>query len=90
MTARMKIALLVAVLAFPGAALAQKPVENISSSRHGNLAAAQQLVEQAFNRITAAQQANEFDPGGHAGKAKELLRQANQELKLAAETANRH
>lgn len=90
MTARMKLALLAAVFVLPSASFAQEPVRDISSSRHGNLAAAQQLVQQAFDRITAAQQANEFDLGGHAGKAKELLRQANQELKLAAETANRH
>jgi hypothetical protein len=54
-----------------------------------DVAAAQRLVEQAFNRITAAQEANEFDLGGHAARAKELLDQANKELKLAAETANR-
>jgi len=68
---------------------AQRPPENVSPKRHPNIAAAQRLVEQAFNRITAAQDANEFDLGGHAAKAKELLDQVNKELKLAAETANR-
>ena len=66
----------------------KKPVENISGRRHPNLAAAQRLVDQAFNKITAAQEANEFDMDGHAKKAKELLDQANQELKRAAEAAN--
>jgi hypothetical protein len=68
---------------------AQRPAENVSPKRHPNIAAAQRFVEQAFNRITAAQEANEFDLGGHAAKAKELLDQVNRELKLAAETANR-
>ena len=72
-----------------GSALAQKkPVENISPKKHPNLAAAQRLTDQAFNKITAAQQANEWDLGGHAQKAKELLDQANQELKKAAEVSN--
>jgi hypothetical protein len=68
---------------------AQRPPENVSPKRHPNIAAAQRLVDQAFNKITAAQEANEFDLGGHAAKAKELLDQVNRELKLAAETANR-
>jgi hypothetical protein len=68
---------------------AQRPPENVSPRRHPNIAAAQRLVEQAFNKITAAQEANEFDLGGHAARAKELLDQVNKELKLAAETANR-
>ena len=71
------------------AALAQKPAENVNPKRHPNLAAAQRLVDQAFNKISAAQQANERDMNGHAAKAKQLLDQANSELKLAAEAANR-
>lgn len=66
------------------------PVRDISPRRHPNLAAAQRLVDQAYNRIVAAQQANEFDLNGHAQKAKELLDQANRELKEAAESSNRH
>ena len=68
---------------------AQRPAEDVSAKRHPNLAAAQKLVEQAFNRIAEGQRANEWDLGGHAAKAKQLLDQANAELKLAAETANR-
>jgi hypothetical protein len=56
--------------------------------RHPNLAAAQRLAKRAFEKIVAAQEANEFDLGGHAAKAKDLLDQANAELKAAAETAN--
>jgi F0F1-type ATP synthase membrane subunit b/b' len=82
---------LTAMLLCGGAALAQtkKPVENVSSKRHPNIAAAQRLTEQAFNKITAAQQANEFDMDGHAKKAKEALDEANRELKAAAEAANK-
>jgi hypothetical protein len=70
------------------AALAAPPVDNISRHRHANLAAAQRLSTQAFEKIVAAQRANEFDLGGHAQKAKDLLDEVNRELKAAAETAN--
>jgi hypothetical protein len=63
--------------------------QNVNPRRHANLAAAQRLMEQAVGKIDAAQQANEFDMNGHAQKAKELLRQAFEEVKMAAETANR-
>jgi len=72
-----------------GFALAQ-PERDISPGRHPNLAAAQRLIDQAYGRITAAQQANEWDMHGHAAKAKDLLDQASRELKMAAEDANRH
>jgi len=71
-----------------GIVIAQAPVQNINPHRHPNLAAAQRLCEQAYNKITVAQQDNEWDMEGHAQKAKELLDQANQQLKLAAEWAN--
>jgi hypothetical protein len=65
------------------------PAENISSKRHPNLAAAQHHLDMAFEKVQAAQQANEFDLGGHAAKAKDLIDQADKELKLAAEAANK-
>jgi len=65
------------------------PVEDVGR-RHPNIMAAQRLVDQAFNRIVAAQQANEWDMDGHAQRAKDLLDQANRELKAAAEAANHH
>jgi hypothetical protein len=77
------------LLLIAGTVSAQHPKENVNPAKHPNLAAAQRLVDQAFNKVTAAQQANEWDLGGHASKAKEYLDQANKELKLAAETANR-
>ena len=57
--------------------------------RHGNLRAAQKLIERAINKITAAQVANEYDMKGHAARAKELLDQAYDEIKMAALAANR-
>jgi hypothetical protein len=57
-----------------GVAVAQMPKDNVSGHKHPNLA--------------AAQQANEWDMDGHAAKAKELLDQVNNELKMAAEAAN--
>ncbi len=68
----------------------RRPAENVSGRRHPNLAAAQRLVEQAFNRVSEAQRANEFDMAGHAAKAKDLLDQANRELKEAAGAANQN
>ena len=77
-----------AVGAMASATYAQPPEQDISAFRHGNLAAAQSLVAQAFDRMTAAQEANEYRLGGHAGRAKELLREAAEEMKLAAIEAN--
>ncbi len=81
---------LAAALIGGGVAVAQKPVDDISGKKHPNLAAAQRLSQQAWEKIVAAQQANEWDMQGHAAKAKDLLDQANKELKLAAEAANKN
>ena len=64
------------------------PAKNVSPAMHSNLAAAQKFIDQAFQKIAAAQVVNGGQLGGHAQKAKELLEQASAELKLAAETAN--
>jgi len=71
-----------------GTAYAQRPKVDVGK-KHPNLEAAQKLGEQAWARLVAAQKANEFDLGGHAQKAKDLLDQANKEIKLAAEAANK-
>ena len=84
---RISAAVLAAALFIAGYALAQ-PARNVSAAKHPNIAAAQRLTTQAFAKITAAQEANEFDLAGHAAKAKSLLYQANNELKQAAETSN--
>ena len=86
---RTVLSLLLAVaLVLSGIALAQKPVENINPNNHPNLAAAQRLAAESYEKIVAAQKANDYDMQGHADKAKELLVQVNQELKKAAEAAN--
>lgn len=79
-----------ALLLIASAAFAAPPAEDISGRKHPNLAAAQDLSHRAWERITAAQKANEWDMDGHAAKAKELLDQVNNELKMAAEAANKH
>jgi len=58
--------------------------------RHGNMRAAQQLIQQAWQKVNEAQQDNHYNLGGHAGKAKDLLQQASEEIKLSAEVANEH
>jgi hypothetical protein len=77
----------VAFVLATSAAMAAPPVDNVGH-RHPNLAAAQRLSTKAYEKIVAAQQANEWDLGGHAQKAKDLLDEVNRELKAAAETAN--
>jgi hypothetical protein len=89
MKRRLFAPILGALLLTGAVAVAQRPVRNVSPDRHPNLAAAQRLSQEAWDRVVAAQKANEWDLGGHAQKAKELLAEVNQELKLAAETANR-
>jgi hypothetical protein len=64
-----------------------QPKANVSAGKHPNLAAAQRFSQQAYAKIIAAQEANEWDMQGHAQKAKGLLDQANSELKLAAQAA---
>jgi len=66
-----------------------QPARNVSPGRHPNLAAAQRLSQEAFDKLIAAQRANEWDMSGHAQRAKELLEQANAQIKMAAEAANR-
>ena len=82
-------ALLGSVLVIGGVAFAQ-PKQNVSKALHPNLAAAQKFSVQAYEKIVAAQEANEWDLGGHAAKAKSLLDQVNNELKLAAEQSNKN
>lgn len=71
-----------------GVALAQHPETNIDPRRHPNLAEAQHHIVEAFNKIEEAQRDNKDQLGGHADRAKQLLDQANRELKEAAEYAN--
>jgi len=83
------VAGMIAVLLMTGAVSA-RPAHNVSSSKHPNLSDAQRLCQQAFDKLSAAQNAHEFDLGGHAKKAKELLEEASREIKEAAQAANAH
>ena len=69
-------------------AFAQAPQPTIDPSQHGALAAAQQSIIQAWQDISQAQRNNDSHLGGHAGRAKELLEQANQELIASAQFAD--
>ena len=77
------------VLGCSGAIFAQQPMVDIGN-RHGNLRAAQQYIQSAWQRIDQAQVDNNYNLGGHAGRAKELLVQASEELRVAADVANQH
>lgn len=57
---------------------------------HPNIIAARDDIARAMDKVKAAQAANHDDMDGHAAKALDLLAQAEHELKLAAEAANRH
>ena len=70
-----------------GCATAQAPIVDIGQ-RHGNLRDAQELIVQAYTMIDRAQYDNHSHLGGHAAAAKELLSQADEELRLAADVAN--
>jgi ABC-type uncharacterized transport system substrate-binding protein len=72
-----------------GLALAKEPVKIDKVVKHPNLDAAQRLASEALTKLEGAQNANEYDMDGHAQKALELLRSANDEIKLAAESTSK-
>jgi hypothetical protein len=74
-------------LAGAGIVAAQIPTD-INPQRHPNLAEAQHHIQQAYEKIEEAQKENKDELGGHAEKARDLLSQANAELKAAAEYAD--
>jgi hypothetical protein len=80
---KMKLIMITAVLAFGGGILAAGPLRG-----HPNLEAARNDLNGAWEHITRAQQANEYDMGGHAAKAKDLIGNAKEEVRMAAEAAN--
>jgi len=77
-------------LLIAGITFAQRPSHDINPRNHPILADAQRLCDQAYERVSAAQGANDWDMNGHAAKAKALLQQASRELKAAALADNRH
>jgi apolipoprotein N-acyltransferase len=72
-----------------GAVVFAEPPVNVGE-RHGNMRAAQQLIQQAWVKVDEAQRDNNYNLGGHAGRAKDLLQQASEEIKMSAEAANSH
>ncbi|MGO9514263.1 MAG: hypothetical protein ACLP2F_11570 [Steroidobacteraceae bacterium] len=68
---------------------ADTPALNIDPARHPHLAAAQNLSRQAFDKIEDARRSNDWDMNGHAARALNLLIEVNNELKAAAEAANK-
>ena len=64
--------------------------QDINPRVHPHLAEAQKLIGSAEGQIDQAQSAWRDKLGGHALRAKDLLRQADGELKQAAEYANKY
>lgn len=83
-------AALAAACVFGANAMAQDVPHVDIGQRHGNLRHAQENIVAAYEYVSNAQDANDDRLGGHAGRAKELLAEANRELRLAANVANEH
>ena len=81
----LKTAILTALVALPLGLVAAGPLKS-----HPNLKAADGDLAKAWEHISAAQKANEFDMDGHAAKAKDAIKLAVDEVKLAAEAANKN
>jgi hypothetical protein len=80
--------LMAAILGIPMYAQAPGPSLTIDPNQHGNLAAAQSDIVDAYQRVSSAQQANDDHLGGHAANAKNFLMQADAELQAAASVAD--
>ncbi|HEX4509190.1 MAG TPA: hypothetical protein VH328_03900 [Burkholderiaceae bacterium] len=75
------------------AVLAAAAAVSISSvagpeAHHPNIITARNDVNNAIEHLRKAQRANEYDMGGHAARAEQLLSQALEEMRLAAEVDN--
>jgi hypothetical protein len=81
---------LCAAFALSAVLLAQQEPRVTVGEKHGNMRAAQEYIQQAWRKVDEAQKDNNYNLGGHAGRAKELLAQASEEIKLSAEAANSH
>jgi hypothetical protein len=82
-------AVFASLLMYGCASYADQPYVDIGN-RHGNLRNAQENIAAAWQSISSAQEANDSRLGGHAARAKELLSEANEQLRLAANVANEH
>lgn len=91
MIKRTLLAVLALCVAFVlgGVLSAQEPQVNVGE-KHGNMRAAQELIQLAWRKVDEAQADNNYNLGGHATKAKEFLLKASIEIKSAAESAKPH
>lgn len=83
---KLTFSVMATAMLFCCATLAQEPVVDIDAKVNPELATAQRDVVAANKAIISAQNANHYDMKGHAEKARELLVQVNNELKLAAQS----
>jgi hypothetical protein len=81
---------LCAVFALSAVLFAEQEPRVTVGDKHGNMRAAQEYIQQAWRKVDEAQKDNNYNLGGHAGRAKELLAQASEEIKRSAEDANSH
>jgi hypothetical protein len=82
MTSKLRTIIITAAIALPLGAFAGGALKG-----HPNLTAADKAINTAWDKVVAAQNANEFDMDGHAQKAKDALETAVKEIKIAAEVA---
>jgi acetyl esterase/lipase len=84
-----KLAATVSIFTFCMVIAAQEPVVDIDRRVHPNLAAAQEHIVEANRFIENAQHENRYDLKGHGEKARQLLLEADQELRAAAMSTGR-
>ena len=61
-----------------------------AGEKHPNLTEAHNLVLKAIDKIGAARKFNEDKLGGHAEKAQQLLTDAEKEIRMAVEAADKN
>jgi len=81
MKRKLQIGVAGAALFLGGLAIGQGVNPNVNP----NIAAAQRYCQLAYNKVVDAQRNNGPDMGGHAENAKNLLKQAADELRMAAQ-----
>lgn len=82
MSSKLRTIIMTAAISLPIGVFAAGPLKG-----HPNLTAADRAINGAYEKIIAAQKANEFDMDGHAERAKDALETAVKEIKLAGEVA---
>ena len=77
-------------LMFGPALFAQQPTQSVNPNTHPILAAAQHSIGHAYQKVEEAKRAHHEHLGGHGERAKELLRDASQQLAMAAAYSDQH